>query len=91
METGLLTLKSQQNKLSIFYELQGGQEKFDGIIAINATILPDLLELTGPVYLEEFDKEFKSEDVLFQLEYEVEKNYVQRNIESGERKRYLKL
>jgi len=82
--------KISAEQVKYFYELQGGQEKFDGIIAINATILPDLLELTGPVYLEEFDKEFKSEDVLFQLEYEVEKNYVQRNIESGERKKIFK-
>jgi len=77
-------------QVEYFYELQGGQENFDGIIAINAEILPDLLELTGPIYLQEFNKEFKSEDVLYQLEYEIEKAYVDRNIEEGERKKIFK-
>ena len=82
--------KTSAEQVEYFYHLQGGQENFDGIIAINATILPDLLELTGPVYLQEFDREFKSEDVLYQLEYEVEKAYVDRNIEEGERKKIFK-
>ncbi len=73
-----------------FYHLQGGQETFDGIIAVNAGLLPRLLEITGPVYLPEFDKELKAEDVLYQLEYEVEKNYHNRGIEPGERKSMLK-
>jgi len=46
--------------------------------------------LTGSIYLQEFDKEFKSEDALYQLEYEVEKAYVDRNIEEGERKKIFK-
>ncbi len=73
-----------------FYHLQGGQESFDGIIAVNASVLPKILEVTGPVYLSEFDKEFKAEDVLYQLEYEVEKNYFNRGIDPGERKTALK-
>jgi len=73
-----------------FYKLQGGQEEFDGIIGINAALLPDLLKLTGPVYLEKFDKRFESKDVLEQLEYEIEKGYVERGIEPGERKTIFK-
>ena len=73
-----------------FYNLQGGQEEFDGIIGINAAILPDLLELTGPIYLAEFNKKFESKDILYQLEYEVEKGYIDRGIESGERKTVFK-
>jgi len=82
--------KISAKQVEYFYHLQGGQENFDGIIAINATILPRLLELTGPVYLQEFEKEFKSKDVLYQLEYEVEKAYVDRNIDAGERKKIFK-
>jgi len=52
--------------------------------------LPDLLRLTGPVYLEKFDKRFESKDVLEQLEYEIEKGYVERGIEPGERKTIFK-
>lgn len=77
-------------QVEYFYQIQGGQEKFDGIIGINAALLPDLLELTGPVYLEDFDKEFESNNVLRDLEYEVEKGYIQRNIEPGERKKIFK-
>jgi len=69
-----------------FYHLQGGQENFDGVIALNASVLPGLLGLTGPIYLEEFDQEFNAENVLYQLEYEVEKGYVARGIDPGERK-----
>lgn len=77
-------------QVEYFYHLQGGQEEFDGIIGINAALLPDLLELTGPIYLEEFNKKFESKDVLYQIEYEVEKGYIERGIETGERKTVFK-
>ena len=77
-------------KVEDFYHLQGGQEKFDGVIAVNASVLPELLELIGPIYLEKYDKEFTSENVLYELEYEVEKGYVQRNISEGNRKEVFK-
>jgi len=77
-------------QVEYFYHLQGGQENFDGIIGFNASVLVNLLKLTGPIYLPEFDKEFKSEDALYQLEYEVEKGYIERGIESGRRKSILK-
>lgn len=77
-------------QVEYFYHLQGGQEKFDGIIAVNADLMPDLLELIGPVYLEEFDKEFRAEDCLAELEYEVEKGYLERGIKEGERKTVFK-
>lgn len=77
-------------QVEYFYQAQGGQEEFDGIIGINATVLPEMLKFTGPIYLEEFDKEFKFEDVLYQLEYEVEKGYVERGYGAGERKAIFK-
>lgn len=77
-------------KAEYFYHLQGGQEQFDGIVGINAGVLPELLKLTGPIYLEEFNKTFSSQDALYQLEYEVEKGYFQRGIETGERKMIFK-
>jgi len=81
---------SSAKQVEYFYQIQGGQEKFDGIIGINATVLPNLLKLIGPIYLEEFNKEFKAEDVLYELEYEVEKGYVDREINPGERKKIFK-
>ncbi|MAF20143.1 MAG: hypothetical protein CMI55_00480 [Parcubacteria group bacterium] len=77
-------------QVEYFYHLQGGLEEFDGIIGINASILPELLKLTGPIYLTEFDKEFQAEDALYQLEYEVEQGYLERGLVRGERKTILK-
>lgn len=73
-----------------FYHIQGGQETFDGIIAINATVLPNLLKLIGPIYLNGFNKKFTAETILYQLEYEIEKGYIEREIKPGERKNILK-
>ncbi len=77
-------------KAEYFYHLQGGKERFDGIIGVNAALLPGLLEITGPLFLADYNKEFKAGDVLYQLEYEVEKGYVARGIEDGERKSIFK-
>ena len=77
-------------QVEYFYRLQGGHEEFDGIIAINASVLPNLLTMIGSVYLEKFDKEFVAETALYELEYEVEKGYIERGIEAGERKTVFK-
>ncbi|MBU1563817.1 DUF4012 domain-containing protein [Patescibacteria group bacterium] len=77
-------------QVEYFYHLQGGQEEFDGIIGVNAIVLEDLLKLIGSVYLSEFDKQFNSEDVLYQVEYEVEQGYTQRGIDYGQRKTVFK-
>jgi len=77
-------------KVEYFYHLQGGTEQFDGVVGINATILPELLELTGDIYLKEFDKTFSAKDVLYDLEQEVEKKYIDRNLEEGDRKAIFK-
>ncbi|MBU1289864.1 DUF4012 domain-containing protein [Patescibacteria group bacterium] len=77
-------------QVEYFYRLQGGTENFDGVIALNASVLPDLMELIGPAYLEEFDKEFVAETVLYDLEYETERGYLERGIDAGERKTVYK-
>ncbi|MFH0805942.1 MAG: DUF4012 domain-containing protein, partial [Patescibacteria group bacterium] len=78
-------------QVEYFYHLQGGQEEFNGIIGINATVLLSLLNLTGPIYLADFDKTFKAKDALYQIEYEVEQGYAQRGISYGQRKTALKI
>ena len=79
------------NQVEYFYHLQGGQEEFDGIIGINAILLEDLLKLTGPIYLTDFNKTFEAKDALYQIEYEVEQGYAQRGINYGQRKTALKV
>lgn len=77
-------------QVEYFYRLQGGQEEFDAVIAVNASALPALLNLTGPVELGEYNLVFRAEDALYQLEYEVEKGYVQRQLPAGDRKAVFK-
>lgn len=56
-----------------FYNLEGGEEQIDGVIAITPIFIEYLLDLVGPVYVE--GVEFKTEDFVKTLEYEVEMNY----------------
>ncbi len=57
-------------KMLWFYESAGGPS-VDGVLAVNATILPKLLEKTGPITLED-GRELNAENVLFTLQKEVE-------------------
>lgn len=69
-----------------FYHEGQGQEKFDGIIAINASFLSDILSITGPVMLPNSNEEFTSENAILKLEYFVEKGYKELGLKHGERK-----
>lgn len=69
-----------------FYTLGGGAEKFDGVIAINATILDVILDITGPITLADYPHTFKSGDAIMALEYQVEKGYKDQDIAKGDRK-----
>ena len=74
-----------------FYELGGGQEHFDGVIGVTAQVLSSLLSVTGPVAVEGFPGTYGADHAILDLEYQVEKGYVEQNIEKGERKSVLKL
>ena len=71
------------------YHLGGGQEQFDGIISVNATLLEDVLAITGPVQLANYPGVYKSGSAIVQLEYQVEKGWVEQEITMGERKAIL--
>ena len=75
-------------KAEYFYRLQGGQEKFDGIIAITPPVLESVLDLTGPLEFEEHN--YTKENVILDLEYQVEQDYYKKGIPEGERKSILK-
>ncbi len=59
---------------------RSGQPTLDGIIAVNASILPKLLTVTGPIEMSAYGKTVTAENVLFEtqkaveLEYDREKN-----------------
>lgn len=74
-----------------FYELGGGQEKFDGVIGVTAQVLSSLLSVTGPVTVDGFPGTYGADNAILDLEYQVEKGYAQQNITPGERKSVLKL
>ncbi len=61
-------------KLTWFYE-QSTSRTVDGVIAVNATLLPRLLELFGPIDLPEYGKTLNSENALLELQKTVELEY----------------
>ena len=52
---------------------QSGQ--FDGIIAVNATVMADLLSVTGPIALADYNTTLNSENFLDVTQFQVEREY----------------
>jgi len=73
-------------KAQYFYEMGKGEEKFDGIVAINSKVLTSFLSVTGPVTLPSYPGTYDSENAILTLEYQVEKGYAKQGLEIGERK-----
>ena len=69
-----------------FYKLGGGKEEFDGVIAVNATIIDTILDVTGPIKLLNYPDTYQSGDAIMKLEYQVEQGYKDQNIKKGDRK-----
>ncbi len=71
-------------KLLWFYEHAGGPT-VDGVIAINATVMPDLLQITGPIEMPEYSRVIDSENFLFETQKIVEIEHEQFNLPTEER------
>lgn len=69
-----------------FYKLGDGQDDFDAIVAVNASILDTVLEITGPIKLEKYPDTYESGSSVMTLEYQVERGYKDQDIEKGDRK-----
>lgn len=54
---------------------EAGQPTIDGIVAVNATILPKLLRLTGPIEMKAYGKTVNEENVVFETQKSVELEY----------------
>lgn len=63
-------------KAGYFYRLSGRRGNFDGFAAVNATVLNDVLALTGPVAVPGYGHTFTSENAVLKLEEIVEKAYI---------------
>lgn len=57
-----------------FYEQESGR-KVDGVIAINASIISDLLRLTGPVYLTKYETTITADNFFSEMAQKIEKEY----------------
>lgn len=72
-----------------FYYLGQGQEKFDGVVAVNANVLTSFLKATGPISVAGYPGTYGDADAVYNLEYQVEKAYVDQNIPFALRKSIL--
>jgi len=77
-------------KATDLYKLQGGEEIFDGVIAISTELLNTFIASTGPIQIEGFPGEYTSENAITKLEYQVERGYKEQGIEKGKRKYIMK-
>jgi hypothetical protein len=65
---------SSAKKLRWFYAEAGGPTS-DGVVAINATFVADLLALLGPVEMPEYGRTFNAENFIFETQKIVELEY----------------
>ncbi|OGI26446.1 MAG: hypothetical protein A3J76_00630 [Candidatus Moranbacteria bacterium RBG_13_45_13] len=82
--------QANAKKAEYFYKLGEGQENFDGVIAVNTDVLNSILGITGPVKINDYPGEYNDQTAILQLEYQVEKGFVEQGIEKGERKEIMK-
>lgn len=61
-------------RVSWFYQQEGG-EPVDGVIALNATVLQDVLRLTGPIALPDGSGNLQADTFFETLAYKIEKQY----------------
>jgi hypothetical protein len=73
-------------KAEEFYLLGKGEEKFDGIVAIDTNILTSFLKITGPVEIEGYPGTYDSENAVLNLEYQVEQGSYKQGEKRGDRK-----
>ena len=81
---------SSVEKVKYFYRLAGGNNDFDGVIAVNATVLNDILEITGPVSVPGYPGAYTSDNAILKLEEQVEVDFQFQGINVQDRKLILK-
>ncbi|NQT50204.1 DUF4012 domain-containing protein [Candidatus Kuenenbacteria bacterium] len=60
-------------KIKWFYEKSGGPT-VDGVIALNANLIPELMKITGDIYVPEVNKTFRAAGFTEQLQETIEEN-----------------
>ena len=64
-------------KVKEFYELESGQ-KVDGVMSLDTTLITDLLKITGPINMPEYNLDITNENFTKEVQYEVEQAYFDR-------------
>lgn len=74
------------------YKLEGGMKDISGVIAINASLLPEILKIIGPVSVSSIDKdkELDSGNILLALQYELNFGFLEKGISRDDRKEPIK-
>lgn len=68
------------------YTLQGGEKEINGVIAVNALLLPEVLRIMGPVRVDGIDEELTPENVLLTIQYELNFGFIDRGVDRRDRK-----
>lgn len=78
-------------KAKYFLRLGGRGGDYDGVIAVNASVLDNILELTGPISVPGYAGTFTSQDATIKIEDIVEKQYLLNpDLDTQNRKNILK-
>jgi hypothetical protein len=72
------------------YKLEGGSQNINGIIAVNAAVLPEILKIIGPVNVEGIDGELNADNVLLSVQYELNFGFIDKGISRADRKEPIK-
>lgn len=74
-----------------FYLLGEGGEQFDGIVGITTDVLVSFLSVIGPVEVPGYPGTYGGDSAVWDLEYQVEKGFIDQGIDRGERKSMMNL
>ncbi len=72
------------------YKLEGGTQDIAGIIGFNASILPEILKIIGPIYVEGIEGALNAENVLLSVQYELNFGFAEKGISRSDRKEPIK-
>lgn len=72
-----------------FYHEEGGKEEFNGVISFSPTFLEYLLELTGPISIKDFPREFTSENVVDLIQYQTGQRFAEIGLKEEFRKEII--
>lgn len=78
-------------KAEYFYSLGQGQEKFDGVVAINTNVLSSFLNVMGPIKIAGYPGIYNNQNAILNLEYQVEKGYAKQGIKKEDRKSIMNI